>query len=318
MEYARLVADGTRSDPRLFFFHRQASDTHDLTTDAGVRAAVLEASGPVTAWSDIEAIVAQFNDPTADRAYLERVWLNRLVKGSQKAFDPVRWDELEHERVVPRRAVIVLGFDGARYFDSTALVATEVTTGFQFVLGLWERPQTAKTWEVPRADVDAAVEAAFKTYTVWRFYADPPYWEETVATWSGKYGKDKVIPWWTNRTRQMAYAVRSFRNAMIDGSLSHDGHEGLRRHVANAHRHSTEIKDEKGETLFVIRKERKDSPFKIDSAMAAILSWEARGHAIALGIGATPKKRRAALVWTPNGWMPTDSPTEGHDARPTA
>ena len=72
---------------RLFFFHRQAGDEHDLTTPAGVRAAVLEASGPVASWSDIDGIVEQWQDPTADRTYLERVWLNRLVRSADRAFD---------------------------------------------------------------------------------------------------------------------------------------------------------------------------------------------------------------------------------------
>jgi len=47
MEYAQQVAKGEIQDSRLFFFHRQASDEHDLTTPEGVRAAVIEASGPV-------------------------------------------------------------------------------------------------------------------------------------------------------------------------------------------------------------------------------------------------------------------------------
>ncbi len=54
MDYAKTIAEGKMSDPRLFFFHRQASDEHDLSTDEGVRAAVLEASGPAAEWSDIE------------------------------------------------------------------------------------------------------------------------------------------------------------------------------------------------------------------------------------------------------------------------
>jgi len=57
MEYARQVDGGKISDSRLFFFHRQASDKHDLTSEAGIRAAVIEASGPVAEWSDIDGII---------------------------------------------------------------------------------------------------------------------------------------------------------------------------------------------------------------------------------------------------------------------
>lgn len=300
MRYAEQIAEGKIKDPKLFFFHRQARDGHDLTTIRGIRAAVREASGPVASWSDIDSIVEQWKDPTADLAYLERVWLNRLVQDAEQAFDVTRWAALAKIKFsVPPRAVIALGFDGSRYHDATALIATEVLSGYQFVLGLWERPEHVQKWEVPKVEVDQAVDDAFKTYDVWRLYADPPYWEETVATWSGKYGKERVIEWFTNRPRQMAYAVRGFDNAIKDGSLSHSGDERLRRHIGNARRHHIHQRDDQGQPLWTIQKERKDSPKKMDAAMASILSWEARCHAIALGVG-TPKtsiyETRGALV----------------------
>ncbi|NIP95097.1 MAG: hypothetical protein GWO24_17270 [Akkermansiaceae bacterium] len=45
------------------------------------------------------------------------------------------------------------------------------------------------------------------------------------------------------------------------------------------------IRDDRGVPLWTIYKEAPDSPHKIDAAMAAILSWEARGDAIASGEG---------------------------------
>jgi hypothetical protein len=42
--------------------------------------------------------------------------------------------------------------------------------------------------------------------------------------------------------------------------------------------------EETGKPLWLIRKERSDSPNKIDLAMAAVLSWEARMDAIAAGV----------------------------------
>src|SRR5690606_209039 len=63
MDYARKVAGGAIPDSKLFFFHRQASDDHDLNTPEGIRAAVIEASGPAAAWSDIDGIIEQWRDP---------------------------------------------------------------------------------------------------------------------------------------------------------------------------------------------------------------------------------------------------------------
>lgn len=311
MRYAQQVLNGKVKDSKLFFFHRQAGDHHDLTTVKGLRAAVREASGPVASWSDIDSIVEQWKDPTSDLAYLERVWLNRLVRSAERAFDMIRWSQLKRDYTVPRGATITVGFDGSRYQDATALVGTEVRTGFQFVIGCWERPENVKKWEVPKAEVDAAVDRAFDYFDVWRLYADPPYWEETVATWSGKYGEEQVVIWWTNRHKQMAYAVRGFKNAIKDGSLSHCDDDYMRRHLGNAHRRNIHQRDDEGEPLWVIQKERKDSPLKIDAAMAAILSWEARSHALAAGVNKQPRKKRPPRIWTPEGFRPAVEPGEG-------
>ncbi len=292
MNYARAVASGQVSDSRLFFFHRQASDKHDLTTPEGVRAAVIEASGPVAEWSDIEGIVEQFNDPTADRSYLRRVWLNQEVRSEERAFDLQRWKELADPGYsIPEGSAGTLGIAGSRWHDSTALVATEISTGFQQLVGLWEKPLNLDLleWEVPADDVRQVVQEAFDRWRVWRLYADPPYWETVVAEWAGKYGEKRVVEWWTNRRKQMAYAIKSFHTAITSGELVHDGNEHLTRHVGNAVRRVLNMRDDEGLPLWTIYKEGPKSPHRIDAAMAAILSWEARSDALASGVGIRQK-----------------------------
>jgi len=286
MDYARQVADGKIADSRLFFYHRQASDKHDLETPEGIRAAVIEASGPVAEWSDIDGICEQWRDPTADRTYLERVWLNRLVRSSDKAFDTERWKALVVSNTsIPDGSMITLGFDGARYRDSTALVATHIVSGYQWLVGLWEHPHGIEEWEVPQHEVNEALAECFRRWDVWRMYADPPYWETHIASWAGEYGGDRVMEWWTNRMKAMAYALRSFSNAIQSGELTHDGSAGLTRHIGNACRRTLTLRDEDDKPLWVIQKERPDSPHKIDAAMAGCLSWEARCDALASGVG---------------------------------
>lgn len=286
MDYARQVVSRQVEDSRLFFFHRQASDDHDLGTPDGLRAAVVEASGPTASWSDIDGIVDQWNDPTADRTYLERVWLNRLVRSSERAFDLGQWNKLIRAGYMPaNKAMITLGFDGARWRDATSLVGTEILTGHQFLLGMWERPLNLEDWEVPAEEVDAAVADAFQRWDVWRLYADPPYWETQVAEWAGRYGEQKVLEWWTNRVKAMAYAIKGFSNAMLSGDLSHDGNPHLARHIGNACRRKVPQHDDQGIQMWTIYKEQPESPHKIDGAMAAILSWEARSDALTAGAG---------------------------------
>jgi phage terminase large subunit-like protein len=289
MDYARQVAAGAIKDSRLFFFHRQAGDGHDLTTPEGVRAAVVEASGPAAAWSDIDSICEQWRDPSSDKTYLERVWLNRLVRASERAFDVEVWRELGDPDYMPRRgAWITVGFDGARWHDAVGLVGTEIVTGFQWLAGLWERPEELdlEYWEAPVEEVEDCMAGLMADFQVWRAYCDPPYWESIVAKWAGMYGEKRVLEWWTNRPRQMAYAIKQFNTAVMGGELLHDGSEGLRRHVGNAVRKGLRLVDEDGQPLWTIYKERPDSPHKIDAAMAAVLSWEARCDALAAGGGA--------------------------------
>jgi phage terminase large subunit-like protein len=290
MDYARAVAEGKIEDSRLFFFHREAGDHHDLSTDEGVRAAVMEASGPVAEWSDIETIVEQWRDPTVDRSYLERVWLNRLVRAADRAFDAETWKELVRPGyTVDDGALITLGFDGALYEDSTALIGTEVETGFQWMLGIWEKPPHIRDWKVPDDEVDAVMRDAFEKWDVWRLNADPYMWQGWLAQWAGTWG-DKVVSWATNRWRLMAYAVINYQTAIASGEVSHDGNKAFAQHIGNAYRREITLKDDQGRPMWVIQKERPDSSHKMDAAMAGVLGWEARTAAIAEGATGTKSR----------------------------
>lgn len=291
MEYARAVIAGRISNPQLFFYHRQAGDELDISTPEALKVAIVEASGPYIAlWSDVDRIAAAFEEPDADRPYLERVWLNRLVQSTGQAFNVKQWRALKRAgHVVPAGAAITLGFDGSRFDDATALVACELETGFIWPLGIWERPLQLKQWEVPVDEVDGRVADAFERWHVCRMYADPPMWETWVAKWAGQYGDKRVFEWWTNRRKPMAYALRSFVGAMATGELSHDGNAQLDDHLGNARQQPTNLVDEQEKQLWILRKERPESPKKIDAAMAAVLAFEARNDAIAAGDGAPPE-----------------------------
>ena len=287
--YAKAVADGRIKNSRLFYFHRQASDGYDYADPEQRRKAVLEASGPVAAWSSLDEIAGLYDDPTVDRSYWERVWLNRPVRSADLAFDAKRWAALARPGYrPPKGALITIGFDGARSHDATGLVGCEIETGVLFRLGCWEKDPLDDDWQVPQTEVDEAVVSAFAEWSVSRMYADPPYWETVVAEWAGRYGEKAVVFFLTRLYRKMADAVRAFRNAQDDGSLSHDGDADLARHVGHAHRRYIASRDDQGAPLWVIAKGRPDSPDKIDLAVAAVLAWQARRDALASGVSGKP------------------------------
>jgi hypothetical protein len=296
MEFARQIESGKVTEPQLFFFHRQAADTlnlfksdNSLDYDA-VRQGVIEASGPVAEWSDIDSIVGMFADPTSDLALLRRLWLNQILQGSARAFNVEKWRALVRPGYMPAdSALITIGFDGAPYHDSTGLVGTEVETGFQWLVAGWERPYNAKEWEVPKAELNEAVDAAFARWDVWRLYADPYWWEDTIAAWMGRFGKnaqgeDRVWEWRTNRLKPMAECLQAYRNAILGGEVSNDGSPRMATHVGNACKHELNLIDAEGHRLWTVYKERPDSPHKIDFLVCGALSWEARRDAVAAGM----------------------------------
>lgn len=235
---------------------------------------------------DIEAEAAELLE--TDPAQAERFFGNRSVAGSGKAFNPDAWDRDAKPKYQPKSgALIVVGADGARSVDSLALIATEIETGHQWPLGIWERPKDApKEYEHPTAEVDGALEDAEEAFDIWRVYVDPGSRtgniEALMERWQGRYG-DRVQPWYMHRPRQTAVAVANYADAIANGDVSHSGDKTFTRHIKNAVKRKVNVRDDDNPNrqLHVIAKDRQDSPRKIDGAAAGVLSWEARGDAIA-------------------------------------
>jgi phage terminase large subunit-like protein len=81
----------------------------------------------------------------------------------------------------------------------------------------------------------------------------------------------------------MALTLAAYVAAWQAREVTHDGDQAYMRHLANARKQELNITDERGEKLYVMVKERRNSPLKIDLAMAGCLSWQARGMAVAKG-----------------------------------
>lgn len=285
---ARMIADGEIEAPQLFYFHREAGTGHDLESFDQRVAAVSEATGPVGEYGpgQFESIARQWDRPSADKAYLERVWLNRWVKSARQAFDVKRWATLGTGEQVKPGAFVTWGFDGARYRDATAFVITDIRTGVQRPWAMWERPLDAPDgWEIPADQVVAALDEIHERFQVWRGYYDPFHWAEQMKAAAGRYGDTVVVEWRTNRTLQMAWAVRRYRDAQTAGDVTWSPADPLAdrfaAHMGAAGRQDVNHWDDNGERLFILSKIHPDRKF--DAAMAGCLSWEARLDALKAG-----------------------------------
>ena len=314
---AEMIARGEIARPDLFYLYRTDNGGHDLSVKDQRIVAVAEATGPAGEWGpgQFDDIASKWDRPGADTAYLERVWLNRWVKSGQQAFDPKRWAQLVHEagdvtrplrKRIAKGAKVTIGFDGAVFRDATALVITDLQSGTQELVAIWERPELLDEdadWEVPIGEVNEVVADVFKWYRVVRMYCDPPHYVEQVAKWAGKW-PGVVEEWWTNRDRPMAYAIRAYRDAMTAGEVGWsldpveaDGeaaHETLARHIGNAGKRATKIVDDEGQPMVVLQKIHPGRKF--DAAMAGCLSWQARLDAIKSGKHQTRRPSRPRRI----------------------
>lgn len=238
---------------------------------------------------DLNAIEAEAADLIArgDSPQAARFYGNVLVAGGGKAFDAVAWGAQKADKRIAKGSTITLGFDGSRTSDCTALIATDVLSGYQWPVGIWDPAE--HHGEIPERLVDLAVDKAFTDYTVYRMYCDPPYWRDKIVVWQGKYGDKIVVFWETYRERAMAWACRNYAEAIGNGDVTHDGDVTLATHIGNAFMKPVLVKDEQGHHMWTISKETPNSGNHVDGATAAVLSWEARSDAVADG-AAKPKR----------------------------
>lgn len=284
-EEAEAIGRGEVEEPELFYFHREASVGHDLTTMDGRVAAVREASGPaVAAWSDVRGIAKQWDRKGVDAAYLERVWLNRWTASAAQAFDVEAWDENARlGEKIPEGSPIALGLDGSKWKDTTALVATDMRTGMQQRFGLWV---PTEGYPVVESEVEQTVIDISERFEIVRMYGDPAWgWDKVLANLASQIGPDVVMEFWNDSRgmRRTVYALRSYANAIKTGTTFGDGDEDFRAHLGHAQKYNVKMVDDEGTPLWSIKKDRPDSERKIDLAMAGMMSHQAYMDALKHG-----------------------------------
>jgi hypothetical protein len=278
----------------VYRFHRLPPKDLDYAKKADrrkIHAAVYQGSTHI----DLDAIEGEASELLEkEPAEAERFHGNRITAGMGTWLQHDRWDARAALEAVPEGARIVLGFDGSDVDDWTGIRA-ETLDGYQFtpVYGPDRRPciWDPAEWEgqVPRLEVDAAVDDLMRRYDVVRMYCDPPYWTSEVAAWQARHGEKRVTEWQTYRVVQMHAACEQLLTDVTkkDSTFRHDGCEATSIHVRNAR------KAARTSNRYVLRKATAHQ--KIDLAVVSILAHEAASDAVAAG-QARPKKKSKMLI----------------------
>ncbi|MER7077903.1 Phage terminase-like protein, large subunit, contains N-terminal HTH domain [Saccharopolyspora kobensis] len=286
---AQRTHEGTAKDVYKFFPQAPATLSYrDKRERRKIHRAVY-AGCPHIDLDAIEAEAAELLE--VDFAQAERFYGNRIVAGSGAWLESAPWlSRATPDREKPKpstyklmKVPIVLGFDGSDSDDWTGIRA-ETLDGFQFTptYGPSDRPTVwdPAEWggQVPRLEVDAAVDQLFRTYDVKLMYCDPPYWETEVDAWAERYGDRKVIRWHTRRPVQMHAAAERLKTDCIkrDSTFTHDGCPITERHVFNAR-----MAARPSDRYVLVKPEHRR---KIDMAVVSVLAHEAASDAIAAGL----------------------------------
>jgi phage terminase large subunit-like protein len=190
--------------------------------------------------------------------------LNQWVSSAQAWFAAGGWEQLEAPRDVEAGERVVIGFDGSRNGDTTALVLVTVEAKpYIATLDCWERPFDATPdWQVPRGEVLQKIRDACLQYDVASVVVDSYLWQSEMADLELEGLPIVAMP---QTAERMVPATQRFFEMVMDGNVTHDGDSRMARHIGNAVLRTTL----RGAT---IAKESKGSPRKIDLAVAAVMA----------------------------------------------
>lgn len=257
-------------------------------------------------WEQANPAYGDFLDPEKMAAVTRKISepdfktkrLNIWVTAAKVWLPDGVWDRCEDaEQAIPDGVEVCLGFDGSFNNDSTALTVVRPGEPLVFdpddpqyealteeerdrlaaglnahlrrphidVVKVWERPKDAPPdWSVPILEVEEEIRAACRRWQVREIVCDPARWARTYQVLEEEGLPVVEFP---QSPIRMVPATQRFFEGVMNQTITHSGNEALARHVGNAVVRNTA----KG---FMIFKETKGSPRKIDLAVASIIALD--------------------------------------------
>ena len=261
-QYGKQVAQGNIIDPSFFLAAWEPKSEDSDYLDPKVWAEANPGLGDICSLEDME--ISSRRTPAPE---FQTKRLNRWVNTINVWINPNDWESCNTQSPIPDGASVVLGFDGSFSGDATAIVAVSIgnseTPPHIDKVAVWERSaHDPLDWRVPVADVENALRAACKRWSVKEIVCDPYRYQRTMQELEAEGLPIVEFPQSPSR---MVPATTTFFESVTQNLLTQSGDADLARHIANAHLKT----DARGSRL---AKESKQSNRKIDLAVAAVMA----------------------------------------------
>lgn len=260
---------------------------------------------------DLSLIAKEALDGSTPPSQTRRMFYNQIVASEDSFFDQAEWDGARAPNCFGTKAdlkrgdEIVLGFDGGKTDDATALVAIRIKDKLIVPLLIDQKPDGSlgETYRVNEQAVNEEVHGAFQDYKVRAFFADPALWQSWIASWSEQYREELMvrpsnmssIAWdMSGDHKKVASMWELYHSAIRTGQLKHNGDRVLRVHALNAKRG-------RNKAGLIARKENPESPRKIDAMVASYVAYAALQAY--LERGKTPARRGGGRMLRNADWI---------------
>jgi len=182
------------------------------------------------------------------------------------------WEACEADFTPSPDDEFVLGFDGSFSGDATVIVGCTIPKENQparlFLVKSWEKDLNKHddSWRVDIAEVEQTlIEFCAQHPKVREIACDPHRWQRSMQILADR--GLPIVEWPSSSPARMVPACAKFFDAVMEKRLEHDGNGLLARHLDNA-----VVKTDRLGPRIV--KENRDSPRKIDAAVAAVLAYD--------------------------------------------
>jgi phage terminase large subunit-like protein len=265
-QYGQKVARGEVDDPSFYMAWWEAPADADHRLEETWIAAN-PGYGDLNSKADFESMVKR--TPEAEfRTKRCNQWVS-----SQNTWLPAGvWDSLQEDIPIPDDVEVVLGVDGSFSGDTTAIVAVSVPKTHEdkphvWLVQAWEKqPDDLHDWRVDTLEVEQTlIDFAQKHRNLREIAFDPFRWQRTMAVLQD-LGLP-VVEYNSTSARRMIPACQKVFDSVTEATLTHSGDPLLARHLDNC---VLKI-DNMGARIV---KESRNSPRKIDAAVAFVIAYD--------------------------------------------